>query len=136
MQPCLSNSTIPRAVQRKTIVLYCRRNTRFLMHTGPPRKFSECAACFLIRPGFIRISLLELPIYSVVALWLDIINASRWSMVFDILLFHVGNAWTRKRKPAGNEARPVCGNSKIVIQARVQDVDHVCCHSAGVGRLS
>ena len=50
MQPCLSNSTIPRAVQLKTIVLYCRRNARFLVHTSPPRKFSECAARFLIRP--------------------------------------------------------------------------------------
>ena len=51
MQPCLSNYTIPRTVQLKTIVLYCRRNARFLVHTSPPRKFSECAARFLIRPG-------------------------------------------------------------------------------------
>ena len=51
MQSCLSNSTIPRAVQLKTIVLYCRRNSRFLVHTSPPRKFSECAARFLIRPA-------------------------------------------------------------------------------------
>ena len=50
MQACLSNSTVPRAVQLQTIVLYCRRNARFLMHTSPPRKFSECAARFLIRP--------------------------------------------------------------------------------------
>ena len=51
MQPCLSNSTVPRVVQLKTIVLYCRRNARFLVHTSPPRKFSECAARFLIRIG-------------------------------------------------------------------------------------
>ena len=51
MQPCLSNYTIPRVVQLKTIVLYCRRNARFPVHTSPPRKFSEFAACLLIRPG-------------------------------------------------------------------------------------
>ena len=51
MQPCLSNYTIARAVQLETIVLYCRRNAKFLVHTSPPRKFSECAARFLIRPG-------------------------------------------------------------------------------------
>ena len=51
MQPCLSNYTIPRAVQLKTVVLHCRGNVRFLVHTSPPRKFSECAARFLIRPG-------------------------------------------------------------------------------------
>ena len=51
MQPCLSNYTIPRVVQLETIVLYCRRNSRFPVHTSPPRKFSECAARFLIRPG-------------------------------------------------------------------------------------
>ena len=51
MQPCLSNSTIPKVVQLKTIVLYCRRNARFLVHTSPPRKFSERAARFLIRPA-------------------------------------------------------------------------------------
>ena len=50
MQPCLSNYTIPRVVQLKTIVLYCRRNARFPVHTIPPRKFSECAARFFIRP--------------------------------------------------------------------------------------
>ena len=38
MQPCLSNYTIPRAVQLKIIVLYCRRNAMFLVHTSPPRK--------------------------------------------------------------------------------------------------
>ena len=50
MQPCLSNYTIPRVVQLKTIVLYCRRNARFSVHTIPPKKFSECAARFLIHP--------------------------------------------------------------------------------------
>ena len=50
MQPCLSNYTIPGVVQLKTIVLYCRRNARFPVHTIPPRKFSECAARFLTRP--------------------------------------------------------------------------------------
>ena len=34
----------------KTIVLYCRRNARFPVHSSPPRKFQECAARFLIRP--------------------------------------------------------------------------------------
>ena len=38
MQPCLSNYTIHRAVQLKTIVLYCRRNARFPVHTSPPKK--------------------------------------------------------------------------------------------------
>ena len=52
LQPCLSNYTIPRVVQLKTIVLYCRRNARFLVHTSPPRKFSECAGRFLIRPDW------------------------------------------------------------------------------------
>ena len=51
MQPYLSNYTIPRAVQLKTVVLHCRRNARFLVHTRPPRKFSEFVACFLILPG-------------------------------------------------------------------------------------
>ena len=51
MQPCLSDSTIPRAVQLKTIILYCRRHARFFLHSSPPRKFSECAARFLIHPG-------------------------------------------------------------------------------------
>ena len=51
MQPYLSNYTIARVVQLKTIVLYCRRNARFPVHTSPPRKFSACAARFLIRPG-------------------------------------------------------------------------------------
>ena len=51
MQPCLSDSTIPGTVQLQTIVLYCRRNARFLVHTSPPRKFSECAARFLIHPA-------------------------------------------------------------------------------------
>ena len=51
MQLCLPNYTIPRVVQLKTIVLYCRRNARFPVHTSPPRKFSECAARCLIRPG-------------------------------------------------------------------------------------
>ena len=50
MQPCLSNYTIPRVVGLKTIVLYCRQNARFPVHTNPPRKFSECAR-FLFRPG-------------------------------------------------------------------------------------
>ena len=48
MQLCLSNYTIPRVVQLQTIVLYCRRNARFPVHTSPPRKFSECAVRFLI----------------------------------------------------------------------------------------
>ena len=51
MQPCLSNYTIPRAVHLKTIVLYCRRNARLLVHTSPPRKCSECATHFLIHPA-------------------------------------------------------------------------------------
>ena len=51
MQPCLSNYRIPRVVQFKTIVLYCRQNERFPLHTSPGRKFSECAARFLIHPG-------------------------------------------------------------------------------------
>ena len=50
MQPCRSNYTIPRVVQLKTIVLYCRRNVRVPMHSSPPRKFSECASRFLIHP--------------------------------------------------------------------------------------
>ena len=54
MQPCLFNYTIPRAVQLDTIVPYCRRNARFPVHTSPPRKFSECAARFLIRPLFTK----------------------------------------------------------------------------------
>ena len=49
MQPCLSNYTIPRAVELKTIVLYCRRNARFPVHSSPPRKLQKCAARFLIR---------------------------------------------------------------------------------------
>ena len=53
MQPCLSDYTISRVVQLKAIVLYCRRNARFPVHTCPPRKFSECAARFLIRPGLL-----------------------------------------------------------------------------------
>ena len=47
MQPCLSNYTIPRVVKLKTIVLYCRRNARFPLHTSPSRKSSECAAHIL-----------------------------------------------------------------------------------------
>ena len=52
MQPCLSNYTIHRVVQLKPIVLYCIRNARFPVHTSRPRKFSECAARFLIRPDY------------------------------------------------------------------------------------
>ena len=48
-----SDYTISRVVQLKAIVLYCRRNARFPVHTCPPRKFSECAARFLIRPGLL-----------------------------------------------------------------------------------
>ena len=43
----LNNS---QSLQLQTIVLDCRRNARFPVHTSPPRKFSECAARFLIRP--------------------------------------------------------------------------------------
>ena len=50
MQPCLSYYTIPRVVELETIVLYCRQNARFPVHTSPPRKFQKCAARFLIRP--------------------------------------------------------------------------------------
>ena len=46
----LSNYTIPRAVTLETLILYCRQNARFPMHTIPPRKFSECPAHFLICP--------------------------------------------------------------------------------------
>ena len=53
-QPCLSNYTIPKVVQLKIIVVYCRRNARFLVHTSPLRKFLECAARFLIRPDSIQ----------------------------------------------------------------------------------
>ena len=53
MQRCLSNYTILRVVQLQTIVLYCRRNARFPVHTSPPRKFSECAARFLVRPDWL-----------------------------------------------------------------------------------
>ena len=53
MQPCLSNYTIPRVVELKTIVPYCRRKARFPVHGSPPRKFQECAARFLICPAFI-----------------------------------------------------------------------------------
>ena len=45
-QPRLSNYTIPRVVQLETIVLYCRRNARYSVHTSPLRKFSECTARF------------------------------------------------------------------------------------------
>ena len=41
----------PESSNLKIIVLYCRRNARFPVRTSPIRKFSECAACFLIRPG-------------------------------------------------------------------------------------
>ena len=50
MTAAIKYSTIPRAVQLKTIVLYCRQYARFLVHTSPSRKFSECASRFLIRP--------------------------------------------------------------------------------------
>ena len=51
MQPCLSNYKIPRVVQLQTIVLCCRLNARFPVHTSSPRKFSVPAARFLIRHG-------------------------------------------------------------------------------------
>ena len=54
MQLCLSNYTIPRAVQLETIVLYCRQNARFPVHSSPPKKFQKCAARFLIRPAWHR----------------------------------------------------------------------------------
>ena len=53
MQPCLANYTIPRVFELKTIVLCCRRNARFPVHSSPPRKFQKCAARFLIRPDFV-----------------------------------------------------------------------------------
>ena len=51
MQLCLSNYTIPRVVQLKKIVLCCRRNARFPMHSSPQRKFQKCTARVLIRPA-------------------------------------------------------------------------------------
>ena len=56
MQPCLSNYTIPRAIQLKTIVLYCRRNAKILVHGSPHRKFQKCAARVLIRPDWFHLS--------------------------------------------------------------------------------
>ena len=44
MQPCLSSHTLPRVIELKTIVLYCRRNARFPVHSSPPRKLQKCAA--------------------------------------------------------------------------------------------
>ena len=45
------NYIIPRVVQLKKVVLYCRRNARFPVHSSPHRKFQKCAACVLIRSG-------------------------------------------------------------------------------------
>ena len=50
MQPCLSNYTIPRVVQLKTILPYCRRNAKIPVHSSPRRKLQKCAAHVLIRP--------------------------------------------------------------------------------------
>ena len=45
------NYTIPRVINLKTIVFYCRRNARFPVHTSPPRECSESAARFSILRG-------------------------------------------------------------------------------------
>ena len=50
MQPCLSNYTIPRVAQLKKIVLYCRQNARFPVHSSPRRKFQKCTALVLVGP--------------------------------------------------------------------------------------
>ena len=47
LQPCLSNYTIPRVIQLKKIVLYCRQNARFPLHSSPHRKFQKCTALIL-----------------------------------------------------------------------------------------
>ena len=56
MQPCLSNYTIPRVVQLKTIVPYCRRNAKIPVHSSPHRKFQKFATRVLIRPIWFHLS--------------------------------------------------------------------------------
>ena len=56
MQPCLSNYTILRAIQLKTIILYCRRNVKILVHSSPHRKFWKCEARVLTCPDWFHLS--------------------------------------------------------------------------------
>ena len=55
MQPCLSNYTISRVVQLKSNRTLLQTKREISRASSPPRKFSECAARFLIRPGLIQL---------------------------------------------------------------------------------
>ena len=56
MQPRLSDYTIPRVVELKTIVLLLQMKPRFPVHSSPPRKLKKCAARFLIGPGILGVN--------------------------------------------------------------------------------
>ena len=52
MQPCLSNYTIPRAVQLKTIVLYCRRKREISRAYQSSQKIFRVRRPFFDPPSF------------------------------------------------------------------------------------
>ena len=46
----------PESSNLKKIILYCRRNARFPVHSSPHKKFQKCATLLLIRPDYSHIN--------------------------------------------------------------------------------